>query len=1336
MAQIAYRTNRGHTRTTLEGVQVTLQRRQRHGVVRLAQPALQRLPRAFQNVDGFFEEDLDHLLVELGIGRAEARVRFRHWLGLDGLERLPGQLRLAGLLARGRLFGLLEFGSGLVQLDDLQTFDIGRQQRQGVRVDGFGQQLTQRLNTLGLRADLQRGGHLVHHADQRFVGFLCLVEETLADGQAAFLDGAIEVEQGFAELVDLRQFGHFRATSQGRQLFQQRGQLLALGGVLAPLAQQVLGIQQDVHAFGEENADQLRITALAAFSAALVLGTGEAILMQCLDPGKECLGTGNRCQWLAFQVVQADAEQPLGTAQQFRSGEVDLNQVGLEFLDQLLQRRGDFRHGENAGHVGTALERVQGALQVVGYRLRQLLRTIGEEADQGIQMSLGLVAEDLQQLRVEGLAIEVLIHDDRGLLDGGGSFGYAHGFGYLRSGRGVRFWGRLPLGQGVRRGGQQVDIIALTLGLGGELLDQCRHQGDDIEHDLLHRCSGLDAAIQNTVEQVLDGPGQLPDDQRAHHAPAALEGVEGAPHFDQRILVVGIGLPLRQVLGDGFQHFAGFFDEDFQQLLVHRLLVGRRRQQAGRNVGCRRVDRLYRCGHHIGHRQRLVRLRLGGWRRNLGRAGQFDFRQFQVGQFQLVPLRRLAQLLEAQLFQLRFRLDLDQRGRGKLVVLQRRQLIELRQFEGEAVSGISGDRQLRVALQQFQIGRCLGGLLVDLVDLGRDLGQRLFQQFVLGAEQFDFLQRVGQWRQGFFLRLDTVENRRLFLEGIAQGLQAFLGNVEDQIALGAMVFGQTLEVVLNAGDGVGQGIQALPVGHGLACQQLLLNVAVAGIEQVGGTLQRNHRQATTDLGQQLGHARQVFVVPLRGNELDDRVLGLLQAIARFLDDELVNLPDIGGRQVALLVLAVIARADHAGQRRFDVEQRSSHVHQHRVVRFALAEGQRMDHVDLVENDLARLAETKHREGIGDLLQRGQQGIQLARTAAVATHEQIEAVLDPHQLLAQCRHHRAHGIAVGASQAGTLFVHHLGIGQGIVEAVLRLQATDARRLRRRLGHIEQQVLGQFVGSGLVDAVSTFFDQALELLVDLAQQGAHRGAVDHAAIGQPFDQAGGDLPQAAQRGVLAQVLQTGENPRHVAEVGGQVLVADDADQRHLQHLPQLAQQHRQFGGTQTRQATLRQRRQADGHVRGEQAGFRQQLLATGGAQVVEQWQHDHRQVATGGLDAVEVDRQLQDRLHQHFQGLALVGDAAFHQCLGQLFHLFGEQRSAVELDHLQGAVNLVHVGQAEAHARGVLRVLDERLQGLPRLLQGFPDLAFYPLQGDIIMPITHSHSTHKLGLIPCG
>lgn len=254
-----------------------------------------------------------------------------------------------------------------------------------------------------------------------------------------------------------------------------------------------------------------------------------------------------------------------------------------------------------------------------------------------------------------------------------------------------------------------------------------------------------------------------------------------------------------------------------------------------------------------------------------------------------------------------------------------------------------------------------------------------------------------------------------------------------------MILGQTLEVVLDAGDGVGQGIQALPVGHGLARQQLFLDVAVTGIEQVGGTLQRDHRQTATNLSQQAGHTRQVFVIPLRGDELDDRVLGLLQAIARFLDHQLMDLRHVGGGQVALFVLAVVTRADHTGQGRLDIQQRTGDVHQHGIVRLALAEGQAVNHVNLVENDLARLAETKHCEGIGDLLERRQQGIQFADLAAITAHEQIEAVLDPHQFLAQRGDHRTHGIAVRARQTGTLFVHHFVVRQRLVRGGTALSA---------------------------------------------------------------------------------------------------------------------------------------------------------------------------------------------------------------------------------------------------------------------------------------------------------
>ena len=73
-----------------------------------------------------------------------------------------------------------------------------------------------------------------------------------------------------------------------------------------------------------------------------------------------------------------------------------------------------------------------------------------------------------------------------------------------------------------------------------------------------------------------------------------------------------------------------------------------------------------------------------------------------------------------------------------------------------------------------------------------------------------------------------------------------------------------------------------------------------------------------------------------------------------------------------------------------------------------------------------------------------------------------------------------------------------------------EVTHARRLRRRLGHIEQQVLAQFVGSGLVKTIGALLEQTFEFLINLTQQGANRGAIGHAAVGQTFDHARGDLP----------------------------------------------------------------------------------------------------------------------------------------------------------------------------------------------------------------------------------
>lgn len=99
------------------------------------------------------------------------------------------------------------------------------------------------------------------------------------------------------------------------------------------------------------------------------------------------------------------------------------------------------------------------------------------------------------------------------------------------------------------------------------------------------------------------------------------------------------------------------------------------------------------------------------------------------------------------------------------------------------------------------------------------------------------------------------------------------------------------------------------------------------------------------------------------------------------------------------------------------------------------------------------------------------------------------------------------------------------------------------------------------------------------------------------------------------------------------------------------------------------------------RARKGWFPRAAFATGGTQIIEQRQDDHRQVATGALDAIQIDGKLQDGLHHHLERFALVGHAAFEQRTRELLHFLGEQCRAEELDHLQSAMYLMHIGQAK-------------------------------------------------------
>ena len=508
---------------------------------------------------------------------------------------------------------------------------------------------------------------------------------------------------------------------------------------------------------------------------------------------------------------------------------------------------------------------------------------------------------------------------------------------------------------------------------------------------------------------------------------------------------------------------------------------------------------------------------------------------------------------------------------------------------------------------------------------------------------------------------------------------------------------------------------------------MVVDITTTGFQQARGPAEGNHRQGATDRGQQLGQGQQALAVPVGIDVLDDQVLGLLQADPRFLDHQLVDLGQVGGRQAAFFAAFRLHGADHPGQGRLDVEQGAGDVHQHRVVRLTLALDQAQDHRRLVDDDLARLAEAEHRQGIGDLPQGRQQARQFIGVLAVTAYEQVQALLASHQFFAQRRHHRTHGIAVRAGQAGALLIDHRRVGQGLIQAITVFQGEHLRRRLPRLGDIEQQAFEQFFRGRLVDSGNALLQQALEFLVGVLEQAAQGRAVGDGASEHAFDQRRGDLPERPQRGIQAEGFKAGEDLGHIPEIGFVVLFAQQADQGGLQHLPQLAQQGRQLRRGQFGEGRLVQWRQFR-QGRAEQAGFRQQAFTPGAAQVVEQRQHHQRQVAAGTVDPVQVQRHLPQGLAQQFQRFRQIHHPPLLHGQGQGFGFLGEQGRAVELDHLQAAMDLVNAFQAFGDVLGRMRRLVERIQGLARLFQGIGDFALDPFEGHIVVLIAHDDSTN--------
>ncbi len=80
--------------------------------------------------------------------------------------------------------------------------------------------------------------------------------------------------------------------------------------------------------------------------------------------------------------------------------------------------------------------------------------------------------------------------------------------------------------------------------------------------------------MQPAVHDLFHRPGGFAQIGQAHHATAALQGMEAATQRDERGLVVWRGMHQRQMLVDGRQHFVGFFEEYGEQFRVELFFAG------------------------------------------------------------------------------------------------------------------------------------------------------------------------------------------------------------------------------------------------------------------------------------------------------------------------------------------------------------------------------------------------------------------------------------------------------------------------------------------------------------------------------------------------------------------------------------------------------------------------------------------------------------------------------------------------------------------------------------------------------------------------------------------
>ena len=764
--------------------------------------------------------------------------------------------------------------------------------------------------------------------------------------------------------------------------------------------------------------------------------------------------------------------------------------------------------------------------------------------------------------------------------------------------------------------------------------------------------AGRTAVLAHPVEQVLDLPAEFAQGLGADQAAAALEGVEHAPHRLHAGQIVGRFAPGRQQVFEVADLFLEFLQEDLAHLVVDVVdgLETALRRRGTAEEGRRRGRQRFQ--------HRGVEQSAGYAFGDIGRLG----------------------------------------GRGVVGLgLERRGVL------GGAVFGV---QRLLGRVDPLRLG-------VGQAPVGRDrlLGVRLGgsgRRLLVGGGR-DRRGRVRRrWRFGLRLAADHVRQRP-----VTQRFQALARDVEDVVAVRTLL-AQRFEVVLQAGQGIGQGVELLAAGHAAAADQFNFGVALDPGQVIGGQRQLDHAQRAGHFVEHARHFGEFVVVPLGLDEGDEGLAGVAEVGDRLARDHIEHLARLAGEQVLFgLVVGQAQARDLIVERGVHVQQRAGHVEQGALVGGAAALGDVVHRVALLQHHGAGHAQAHHAEGVADPGERLDLRAQFAGIGLIGAQVQVERVLDPQQVFLDRRGHGVEQGAVAAAEAAA-GVFEFGLaGQVRGEFEGLAQVVQRRMPAVAVGDVVQQLAGRFGRGFAARRAEAVVGQHLPgFALDSAERLAQRPGRGQGAVAQRMGHRRGDPEHAPHRfehhvGEQAvdrrgQLVRVGR--RAVFRPGGQCV----AQRGQVRRAGVAA------GGAADRQRRRQVRRQRPVEVGREQHAFAEPGLAAGGAQFVEQRQQHDRNVAVAALQAFQVIGQQHHAAHQRRAGFVAVGHRALLQGLGQPFHFLGDHRRGVQLDHAQGAVHLVQVAGAHAHARGVGGIFGERLDLLPGLAQGFVQLGLDPAQ----------------------